>query len=221
MAKQSVKNRLVFYFATRCGWLILLLLGKLTRITYRGREHYDRLVEEKKPFILCVWHGRLLLPVYIHRNQDMHVIVSEHRDGEMIAQTITRLGFTAIRGSSTRGGRKAALGLIRALKKGKPCCNIPDGPNGPRQYFKPGTLNIAQKTGAALILMTFSASKCIEFRSWDRFCVWKPFSKSLAIFSKPIPVPTFASEAEMEAFRQHIEKLMINQQNEADAHFQQ
>lgn len=220
MAKENLSKKIVFFLATRLGWLVILLLGKLTRTTYRGREHYDRLVNESTPFILCIWHGRLLLPVYIHRYQDMHVIVSEHRDGEMIAQTIQRLGFTPVRGSSTRGGRKAALGLIRALRQGKPCCNIPDGPNGPSQYFKPGTLQIAQKVGASLILMTYSADKFIEFRSWDRFRVWKPFSKSLAIFSEPVLVPADLSETELEQFRERIQQKMIEQQAEADAHFQ-
>ena len=210
---------MLLFLATRLGWLLILLLAKLTRIEYIGREHFQRLKESGRPFIVCFWHGQMLLPVYLLRNENVHAIVSEHQDGEIIAQTVQKLGFTTIRGSSTRGGRKAALGLIKALRNGNIGCIIPDGPRGPRYEFKAGTLFIAQKTGAPLLALTYSSNKFFELRSWDRFRIWKPFSRSVAIFSEPIEVPSVMSKAEFENYRQKIQQKMISQQEEADAFF--
>lgn len=219
MEQQSLKDRIVFFLATKLGWLLILIFGKLTKIEYIGREHFLRLKESGRPFILSIWHGRILLPIYLHRKDGVNVIVSEHRDGEMIAQTIEKLGFTAIRGSSTRGGRKAALGLIKALRKQKVGCNIPDGPHGPRYEFKAGSIMVAQKAGAVLLPLTFSSDKYIELHSWDRFRIWKPFSRCVAIYSKPIEVPKDLSEAEFENVRLKTQEIMIQQLKNADAYF--
>ncbi|MFQ5630026.1 MAG: lysophospholipid acyltransferase family protein [bacterium] len=220
MGQQSLKNRILFFLATKLGWLLIIFLAKLTRIKFIGRERFQRLKESGRPFIVCVWHGRMLLPVYLLRNENVHAIVSEHQDGEMIAQTAQKLGFTIIRGSSTRGGRKAALGLIRALKYGKIGCVVPDGPRGPRHEFKEGALFIAQRTGATLQVLTCSSNKFFELRSWDRFRIWKPFSRSVAIYSEPIEVPSTLSKAEFENLRLRIQETMISQHEEADAYFQ-
>jgi lysophospholipid acyltransferase (LPLAT)-like uncharacterized protein len=219
MERQSLKDRIVFFLATKLGWLLILVLGKLTKIEYVGREHYLRLKKSGRPFVICIWHGRMLLPVYLLRDENIYGLVSEHKDGEMIAQTVKKLGWKTVRGSSTRSGRKAALGLIKALRSGNIGCIIPDGPRGPRHEFKDGTLFIAQKTGAAIVALTFSSDRFYEFASWDRFRIWKPMSRSVVIFSKPVEVPEELTDAEFEKLRQQIQELMIEQQNTADAYF--
>lgn len=219
MSKKSLKDRLIFFAATRFGWLLILLLGRLMRITILGSEHIQRLRENGIPFLLCVWHGRMLLPIYLHRKDRMHVIVSEHRDGEMIARTLQKLGYIPVRGSSTRGGSKAALGLIRALRCGQFCAIIPDGPKGPRHEFKGGALAIARKTGAPLLPLTFAASRAVHFNSWDRFIMWKPFSRCVAIYGAPYTVPDTPVPESFEAARQEIQRRMIELDEQADAYF--
>lgn len=219
MCRESLKQRLLFYLATRLGWLFILFWGKLTRIEYIGREHYIWLKRHNKPFIFCIWHGRILLPIYIHRFENIQAMVSEHRDGEMIAQTLQRLGYRTVRGSSTRGARKASIQMIRSLKKGAVAAIMPDGPRGPRHRFKAGAAVIAQKAGAYLLLMTFASSSHIQFRSWDRFYLWKPFSRSVVLYSEPIFVPPELEGDELDAFIRDIERRMIEQEMQADAHF--
>ena len=59
---------------------------------YRGQKIY------------VFWHENILIPAYQYRVPSVRVLISQHADGELIAQTAQRLGFGVVRGSSTRGG---------------------------------------------------------------------------------------------------------------------
>ena len=202
-------KKIVFTLATNCGWLLLLLLGHLTRIQYIGREKYDKLRSEKRPFIVCIWHGKMLIPIFFLRYQNVYGLVSQHTDGEMIAQTLQRLGFDTVRGSSTRGGSRAMIELIRILKKGATAAIVPDGPNGPALTFKPGTIAIAAKAGAVLMPLTFASSKYWCFKSWDSFTIPKPFSKTFALFGDPISVVELLEKKPLEDVRRIVEDKML------------
>jgi hypothetical protein len=208
-SSQPFKQRIIFWLATRLGWLVILLLGHLTRIRYVGREHFERLRDNGKPFIYCIWHGKILIPIFTHRHENIHAMVSMHADGEMIAQTLHRLGYRTIRGSSTRGARRATAEMIRALKQGKICAIMPDGPKGPRHVFKPGAIAIAQRSGAYLLPFTFACSRPFQFKSWDRFTIMLPFSQSVAIYGEPIAVPPDLKDQAFENFRRMVEGKMM------------
>lgn len=212
-------KRLVFWLATRLGWLFILVLGYLTRIRYVGREHFKWLRDNEKPFILCIWHGKILIPIFTQRHENIHAMVSLHADGEMITQTLHRLGYRTIRGSSTRGAQRAAIEMIRALKQGKNCAIMPDGPKGPRHVFKPGAISIAQKSGAYLLPLTFACSKPFRFKSWDRFTLILPFSKSVAIYGEPIAVPANLKNEAFEDFRLMVEGKMLELEKYAELYF--
>ncbi|KAA3656095.1 MAG: hypothetical protein DWQ10_16180, partial [Calditrichaeota bacterium] len=80
-------------------------------------------------------------------------------------------------------------------------------------------ITIAQKSGAYLLPFTFSAQNAIRFNSWDRFTLWKPFSRCLALYGEPIPVPEKTNPEEFEQFRRAVERKMIEQEARADAYF--
>ncbi|MGH7602329.1 MAG: lysophospholipid acyltransferase family protein [bacterium] len=216
---QPFKKRLLFWLATRLGWLFILLLGYLTRLRYVGREHLEWLRDNNKPFILCIWHGKILIPILVHRYENMHTMVSLHTDGEMIAQTLQRLGYQTARGSSTRGAPRATVELIRALRQGKNGAITPDGPKGPRHVLKPGAIGIAQKSGAYLLPLTFACSTPFRFNSWDRFTLMLPFSKSVAIYGEPIAVPADLKDEAFEDFRLMVEGKMLELEKYAELYF--
>jgi len=219
-AKQrSWKQRLVFFLATRLGWLAILALGFLIRVRFVGREHFEWLRDNKKSFIYCIWHGRILLPIFVLRYEKIQAMVSLHDDGEMIARTLHRLGYITARGSSTRGGQRAMIEMIRYLKNGGVAAIMPDGPKGPRQEFKTGPVVIAQRSGAYLLPFTFSSSRKKQFKSWDRFTIMLPFSTSVAMYGEPVHVPADATSEEVERIRMDIEKRMIDLEQRADAYF--
>jgi len=215
----GLKRRILFLLTTRLGWLLILLLGKLTRIKVIGGEHLEDLQKKDVSFIYLMWHGRILLPIYLHRKKGVTAMVSLHQDGEMIAQTLQRLGYRTIRGSSTRGGSKAFHQMVRVLRRGAVCAIIPDGPKGPRQKFKPGALYLSRLTGAYLLPMSFSSSKKIQLNSWDRFVIMCPLSRSVLIYGEPIRVERDLRGQELERLRVLLETRMIQLDREADEYF--
>jgi len=204
----SIGRRVLFWLATRLGWLVILALCRLTRIRFDGREHFERLRQAKQPFIYCIWHGKILIPIFVHRYENIHAMVSEHMDGEMIAQTLHRLGNATVRGSSTRGGGRAMIAMIRALKSGKVGAIMPDGPKGPRHEFKPGAIAIAQRAQAYLLPLTFASTRCWRLKSWDQFTIPKPFSTTFAVYGEPMLIPELAKGDEFEALRREGERRM-------------
>ncbi len=218
MSKKK-KKKILFYLATRLGWLIILFVGKLSFIKIVGRHHLDQLKEKKVPFIYVLWHGRIIIPIYIHRRENITTMASFHSDGEMMAQTVQRLGYRIVRGSSTRGGKEAFHNMVEVINKGGTAAMLPDGPQGPRHYLKPGTIYLAQQTGAFLLPIIFSANRKIQFNSWDRFVLPLPFSKNVVIYGAPIDVPKNLSQEQLEQLRTTFQDSMIKLEKQADEYF--
>ncbi len=216
---KKTKKKISFFLATKLGWLFIIGWCKLLFIKEKGRKYVQQAIAEKTNYIYVLWHGRVLVPIYIHRYEGICPLVSLHSDGEMIAQALHKLGYRTVRGSSTRGGKEAFHKMVSQVKRGIVGTMIPDGPRGPRQQLKPGTLYMAQQTGAYLIPVTFSAKRKIVFNSWDKFVLPLPFSKTLMLYGKPIKVPKNISPRELVTIRNSFEQQMINLENEADAHF--
>lgn len=216
---KKLSRKITFFLATRLGWLLILILGKLTKITVVNQKYWDEMAVTGKGFLVILWHGRILLPIFHHRWQKVVAMVSQHGDGEMIAQTVEKLGFSTVRGSSTRGGQQALRDMVRELKRGKVGTMMPDGPRGPRHEFKTGAIYIAQLAGVPLLPMTFSSQKSVQFNSWDRFMLMKPFSRSVVMYGEPIHVKPRLDEEEMENVRQDLQTRLIKLENDADEYF--
>lgn len=139
--------------------------------------------------VYCVWHAELLPHALLHRDENLAVLVSEHRDGEILASVLSRLGYLAVRGSSTRGGARGLRELILAARDGHPLALTPDGPAGPARRCKPGCVRAAEATGLPIVPIGAAASRSWTFRSWDEFVVPKPGSVVCVSYGEPIHVP--------------------------------
>lgn len=137
--------------------------------------------------LLC-WHDALLPVMWHHRNRGIAAVVSEARDGQYLAAFAASLGYGLIRGSSTRGGRRALRAAIRALQQGTPVGITPDGPRGPRRIAKPGAVTAAARTGAVVLPVHAEARPAWRARSWDRFLVPAPFAKVRVAYGEPFEV---------------------------------
>jgi lysophospholipid acyltransferase (LPLAT)-like uncharacterized protein len=213
------RKEISFVLADKFLWLLILFFGRLGRISLINRKYWLQAEASGKPILIIVWHGKMLLPIFVHRRQRIAVMISEHRDGEIIAKTIHRLGYTSVRGSSTRGGSKAFRQMLRQLKSGRICGILPDGPKGPRHEAKMGTVPLAQVSGALLLPITFAARKPIVLRSWDFFTLWWPFSKLVLVYGKPFSLPRTRNPEEMEEQRRLVQDALNVLQKEADAFF--
>jgi hypothetical protein len=159
-----------------------------------------------EPFILAFWHGRILMMPYCWpRQQPISMLISQHRDGQIIAQTVSHFGIDTIVGSSSKGGLAALRALMRTLKSG--CCVgiTPDGPRGPLMRASDGVVQVARLSGVPVIPCTFSVRRRRLLSSWDRFVVALPFSSGVFVWGQPISVPADGSPAEVERFRVAIE----------------
>ncbi len=187
------------------------------RWTVEGKHHIDALYDAGEPFILCFWHGRLLMMPYSwKRPRPFHMLISAHRDGELIANTVKHHGISWIAGSSSRGGAQALRALLGALKKGE-CIGItPDGPRGPRMRASDGVISVARLSGKPILPVTYTARRAKILRSWDRFMVPAPFTTGFIRFSAPILVPRDADETMQEETRQKIESVLNALTTDAD-----
>lgn len=144
--------------------------------------------DQRTPVILALWHGQMLVPLWHHRGQDIGILISEHRDGEIIARIAEALRLRTVRGSTSRGAGRALVGLVRALTEGHDIAITPDGPRGPVESFAPGALVAAQRAGAPIVAIGVHAPRAWRLKSWDRFLIPKPFSRVHIAYSDAVYV---------------------------------
>ncbi|QQR65646.1 MAG: lysophospholipid acyltransferase family protein [Candidatus Brocadia sp.] len=166
--------------------------------------------------IYTFWHCLMLIPAYVARNKNIQVLISQHSDGEYIAQVIKRLGFGVIRGSTTRGGRRAVKVMIDKMREGSSVAITPDGPRGPRFVMQPGSIYLSQKTGLPIVPAAIGLASYWKLPSWDEFRIPKPFSRALIMCGDPIYIPSNLTGQEMEYYRLLVERIMNEMTEKAD-----
>lgn len=177
------------------GPIVLRLLYSTWRVREIDRSGWRSLRAQRKPFVFALWHGQLLPLVVRHQRQGVSVLISEHRDGELIAQIAQRLGLATIRGSTTRGAARALLAMCDALQSGNEVAVTPDGPRGPSRTFASGAVVAAHRAQAPIVCVGVSASRAWYLRSWDAFMIPKPFSRVTIAYSDPMYVEAADSRA--------------------------
>jgi lysophospholipid acyltransferase (LPLAT)-like uncharacterized protein len=196
--------------------LFASLLMRTWRIRTRNAEGWERLRAENKPWVFALWHASLLPAAYQHRKQNIAVLVSQHRDGELIARVLAAWGNTAVRGSTTRGGSRALLAMIKELERGIVVAVTPDGPRGPARKFQSGTLVAAQRANVPVVPLLIHADRAWRLNSWDRFMIPKFFARVTIAYGDPVLVGG-SSPREAAAESDRFESLMNDTQRAADA----
>lgn len=199
--RAELKSRLV---AGLGGGLLRALLESC-RVSQDGVENFARFHREGRPVVFVLWHGRLLPCTYWNRHQGLVTLVSRHSDGGYIARIVEEWGYTAVRGSSSRGGSGALRELVGYLRAGRSLAITPDGPRGPREVMKPGALLAAQLAGAPIIPAAGGASRAWWFGGWDRFLIPQPFARVRLAYGAPIEVPRGVGPEEMERISLEVE----------------
>jgi lysophospholipid acyltransferase (LPLAT)-like uncharacterized protein len=169
--------------------------------------------------IAAFWHQRFFGALgYAKKFSTLapSVIISQSRDGEMIARVVTHLGFRPIRGSSSRGGKEALAAIIEDLAINPTAIHAVDGPQGPKGVVKSGLIRMAQLSRAAIFPLYISANRAWITRSWDQFLIPKPFSQILIRWGDPIFVPENMDSTTFEAIRLDIENRMIQGHGQDD-----
>jgi lysophospholipid acyltransferase (LPLAT)-like uncharacterized protein len=215
----SFIGNLRWKFVGALGKMVLWLWAKSTRMKIVGEEDYKRLREEGKPVVFLVWHGRIFIVPYFFRRRGIMPLISPSKDGEIAAQVMFRWGYKILRGSGSHAIIKAWSEMIKELQSGGELIIVPDGPRGPNREMKLGGIKLAQESGAVLVPFTFSTSKKKFLKSWDKFLMFYPFSKVVAIYGEHFTVPPDLSENELEALRRKIERYLVELDERADKFF--
>jgi lysophospholipid acyltransferase (LPLAT)-like uncharacterized protein len=176
-------------WTARLGSLAVWLLARTWRVRYVNDAQLAEARRAGQPVIYAVWHGSLLPALWTHRQRQISVLISEHRDGEIIARFAHFLGFRTVRGSTTRGATRALVGLSRELSAGHSVAITPDGPRGPNRNFAPGTLLVAQRSGCPILPVGTHASRAWRLNSWDHFLLPKPFSRITVAYEPFVYAP--------------------------------
>lgn len=201
-------------------WLIQLYL-RLVYATGRwqavGVESALALCAQKRPFIAGFWHGRLLmLPFAWRRMAPLHMLISHHADGRLIAGAVRYFGIEWIAGSSNLGGQEALRAMVHCLKAGN-CVGItPDGPEGPAMRANAGIVAVAWLSGAPILPVTYATVRRRILGSWDRMLLPLPFSRGVFMCGELIEVPKKLDKVTMEAWRLRVEESLNALTAEAD-----
>jgi lysophospholipid acyltransferase (LPLAT)-like uncharacterized protein len=189
------------------SWVFRLWMCTLRyRIEYPGETEHPTDPAQSR-FIYAFWHESILVAATLKTR--VHTLISQHADGELIAQICRRLGIGTVRGSSTRGAEEALLQL-RECSRYTHIAVTPDGPQGPRRQIKRGLVFLASTTGLPVLGFGVGYSRAWRFGSWDRFALPWPFSTVWCVSATPVHVPAGPlSRAEMEHYRRLIEEGML------------
>ncbi len=122
-------------------------------------------------------------------------MVSRSFDGEYVARTLEKFAFVAVRGSSSRGGAEALLGLRSQLERGTSVVFTIDGPRGPRYVAKPGPVLLSRASAVPMAAFSVALSDAWVLNTWDALMIPKPFSKALVRLSAKVQVPAEAGDA--------------------------
>lgn len=174
---------------------VVLLRGTL-RVQVLHGDRYRALKDRGVPILFALWHGRMLLSILQHRRQGIVTMASRSTDGEVIAGWLTRNGYVAARGSTTRGGGEALREMIRHMRSGRSAALTVDGPKGPPRQVQPGIVELARLTGGWILPITSSCSRPRFLASWDRYLVPMPFSRGVVAYGEPFPIAAELSDAE-------------------------
>ncbi len=196
------------------SWWVCAWMGTMTVRKQWDDPSVDPRVADR-PYLYLFWHETLVLPAYTNAHDRVAVLISNHRDGELVAQVVRMLRGISIRGSSTRGGAGAVRAMMRQGKAAH-LAITPDGPRGPRRVLQSGAIFVASRAGMPIVPVGIAFEDCWRLRSWDRFAIPRPGRVAQGVVGRPIFVPASADREELEAYRVKAQEAMDEVQGRAE-----
>ena len=213
--KEEFKIKILTFF----GKLLLNTLVLTNRIEIKGKENAINAINTGKPILFCCWHGRLIYASFglSKVRKGLWAIASKHRDAEIMGRILESWGYRLIRGSSNKGGKEVLRKMAKIFNSDAPyICITNDGPKGPRNVAKPGSITLARKFDAQILAITGTSTKFKEMKSWDKFRLPLPFGKIIITISKPME---FSNDIQQGEGSKYLSDFMNNTQIEADKCF--
>ncbi len=165
---------------------IINVLCKTLRIEILNNDSVKKLYEHKSNFVLAFWHGKMIVPWFLHREKNFGALVSLSNDGDILSAVLNKWKYNVVRGSSHKGGKESLENMIELARQNYSIAITPDGPTGPKEQMKAGAVVVAKKTNIPLVLIGVYIKKKFVLNSWDNFQIPKPFSKVIVKYSELI-----------------------------------
>lgn len=224
MIKQLSRFAIKFGLIPLAHYVIRLYLSlmRITVVNEKDEEMVINRLESGQKMIAAIWHQRIFIAMRYARRLSRFspsVMISQSRDGEMIADIYSRFHFRPVRGSSSRGGKEALSAMITDLEQNLFAVHVLDGPRGPRGVIKPGLIVMAQLSEAPIFPFYITVDRAWVLNSWDRTLIPKPFSRIFVRWGTPFYVPEHLEDAGFENIRQQIEQHMKENQTRDDQEF--
>jgi lysophospholipid acyltransferase (LPLAT)-like uncharacterized protein len=197
---------------------LAFLLACVVRLWMRTLRYRYRFlqtdVDPRQPglterYVYAFWHENMLLLAYYFSRPDIYVLISQHADGQLIAEVCQRLRLRTVRGSTTRGGADAVRQMLR-LGGAAHLAVTPDGPRGPRRQVQQGLVYLASRTGLPIVPVGIGYHKPWRMRSWDRFALPRPWSLGVCVAGEPIRVPADVDRRGLADYLQQVEEALAN-----------
>jgi lysophospholipid acyltransferase (LPLAT)-like uncharacterized protein len=189
---------------------LVVFIFKLIALTYRMKEiNTGKMTPrqgKEKQYIYGFFHSQLLPMIYFYRNTKMGSLASMSRDGEIAAVVAENFGITIIRGSSSRGGAAALMGMKSLFERGYDLALTVDGPRGPAGSVNNGVIFLGKLTGHEIIPACFCCSNSARLRSWDKLMIPLPFSKGYFNFGAPVAIPNDLADGDIPLYSEKIRK---------------
>ena len=204
-----IPSALVKTLLRNIGTILLAALLKLLCASLRKRVRTPDtgLPDSSRGVVFAFWHGKMVTGWLLSRQLFPHAVpaavVSLSPDGQILSDTLRRLGFRLIRGSSSKGKEEVRDGIARELRSEGVVAVTPDGPRGPSHRFKYGTIRLASELRAPILFADIVHRRFRPLKSWDRFEIPLPFSR-VDVTIHRIDVPPFSGEEELQGFANRL-----------------
>jgi hypothetical protein len=182
-----------------------------------GREHREGLGDDAG-FLICLWHGRMLMGMDFFGRRGWRVLVSPSDDGDLSESMLRRFGYGVIRGSAGRGGARAVREMLGALGAGERVILTPDGPRGPAHSMNPGVAWLARATGHPILPIGIACDRAWRMNSWDRFTIPKPRARVVFTWGEPIEVDRDSGEEQMRRATETVRERLTDAERRSFAH---
>jgi hypothetical protein len=194
----TLKQRITLAVVPPLASLLIRCLGVTLRYQDVCEPGATPGYDSPPPAVYAFWHRCLLAGAWRFRKYRLTILISRSFDGELIARTVERLGFVAIRGSSSRDGAPGLRNMQRAYLAGQYCAITADGPRGPAMIAKPGVAQLAQLVNTTVGTCYVYPNRAWQLRSWDRFLIPKPFSRVTVAWTRSAPADLRSVQAALD-----------------------
>ena len=215
--KKILRTKLAYSVICWVGAKYIKFVSFTNSWSFINKKYVENLWKKNEAFILCFWHGRLLMmPLSWNKKKKINVLISTHSDGQLLSKTVKYFNIETITGSSSKGGSEAIRNIIKSLKSGISIGMTPDGPRGPRMKVNSAIIKIASLTGHKIVPLSYSVKKKFFLNSWDKSLVALPFGKGCFVWGKPIKIKKNISTNEDLKLSKRLENNLLKLTKKAD-----